>query len=169
MFQWGQETTKLLFSLGQHVLYKNGINKKWHEQTWKLTNGKIKKSSLWYIWTLTKEKKRSVCVSRSVVSLCELINCGSLCCHGILQARKLEWVAISFFRGSTLAQGSNLGLPHCRQILYQLSHQRSPRIVEWVAYPFFRRTFQPRNQTGVSCIAGRFFTSWATREAWNKN
>ena len=33
-------------------------------------------------------------------------------------------------------QGSNLGLLHCRWILYQLSHQGSPRILEWVAYPF---------------------------------
>ena len=45
--------------------------------------------------------------------------------HGISQARTLEWVAISFSRGST-----------------------------W-----------PRDWTQVSCIAGRFFTSWATREA----
>ena len=33
-------------------------------------------------------------------------------------------------------QGSNPGLPHCRWILYYLSHQRSPRILEWVAYSF---------------------------------
>ena len=38
------------------------------------------------------------------------------------------------------------------------------RILEWVAYPFFRASSQPRNWTGVSCIAGRFFTSWATRK-----
>ena len=31
------------------------------------------------------------------------------------------------------------------------------RILEWVAIPFFRGSFQPRNQTWVSCIAGRFF------------
>ena len=31
-------------------------------------------------------------------------------------------------------QGSNPGLLHCRQILYHLSHQGSPRILEWVAY-----------------------------------
>ena len=31
-------------------------------------------------------------------------------------------------------------------------------------YPFFRGTSQPRNQTGVSCISGRFFSSLATRE-----
>ena len=50
-------------------------------------------------------------------------------------------------------------LPHCRQILYQLSHKGSPRILEWVAYPFSRGSSQPRNQTGVSCIAGGFFTN----------
>ena len=61
-------------------------------------------------------------------------------------------------------QGSNPGLPHCRWILYQLSHKGSPRILEWVAYPFSSRSSWPRNQNGVSCIAGRFFTSWATSQ-----
>ena len=61
-------------------------------------------------------------------------------------------------------QGLNPGL-HCRWILYQLSHKRSPRILEWVAYPSSSRSFQPRNWTGVSCIAGGFFTNWAIREA----
>ena len=41
----------------------------------------------------------------------------------------------------------------------------SPRILEWVAYPFSRGSSQPWDWTGVSCIAGRFFTSWATWEA----
>ena len=39
------------------------------------------------------------------------------------------------------------------------------RILEWVAFPFSRVSSQPRDRTQVSCIAGRFFTSWATREA----
>ena len=39
------------------------------------------------------------------------------------------------------------------------------RILEWVAFPFARGSSQPRDQTQVSRIAGRFFTSWATREA----
>ena len=62
-------------------------------------------------------------------------------------------------------QRLNPGLPHCRQILYQLSHQGSPRILEWVAYPFSSRSSQPRNGTGISCIAGGFFTSWAIGKA----
>ena len=65
----------------------------------------------------------------------------------------------SLLQGIFPNQGSNPGLPHCRQIVYQLNHQGSPGILEWVAYPFSRRSSQPRNQTGVSHIAGRFFTS----------
>ena len=56
----------------------------------------------------------------------------------------------------------NPDLPHCRQILYQLSYKRGPRILEWVAYPFSTRSSQPRTGT---CIAGRFCTNWAMREA----
>ena len=39
------------------------------------------------------------------------------------------------------------------------------RILEWVAIPFSRGSSWPRDQTQVSCIAGGFFTIWATREA----
>ena len=39
-----------------------------------------------------------------------------------------------------------------------------PRILEWVAYPFFSGSSQSRNRTSVSCIAGGFFTDWAIRE-----
>ena len=46
--------------------------------------------------------------------------------HGIFQARVLEWIAISFSKGIFPTQESNLGLPHCRQTLYCLSHQGSP-------------------------------------------
>ena len=73
--------------------------------------------------------------------------------------------SLSLLQGIFLIQGSNPGLPHCRKILYQLNLKGSPRILEWVAYPFFRGSSWPRNWTGVSCIAGRFFTNWAIREA----
>ena len=49
--------------------------------------------------------------------------------HGIFQARILEWVAISFSRGSSRTQGPNPGLLHCRQTLYHLSHPGSPGTV----------------------------------------
>ena len=72
-------------------------------------------------------------------------------------------------------QGSNLGLLHCRQILYWLSYKGSPkyffellfgwggaRLWGWVAIPFSRRSSQPRDRTQVSRIVGRRFTIWAT-------
>ena len=62
-------------------------------------------------------------------------------------------------------QGSNPGLLHYRWILYQLSHEGSSRILEWVSYPFSNGSSQSRNWTGVSCIANRSFTNWAIREA----
>ena len=61
-------------------------------------------------------------------------------------------------------QGSNPGHLHCRQILYQLSHHGSPRtgvgslsLLQWI--------FLTQELNQVSCIAGRFFTHWAIREA----
>ena len=72
--------------------------------------------------------------------------------------------SLSLLQGMFPTQRSNPGLLHCRWILYQLSHKGSPRILEWVAYPFSRASFQLRNHTRVSYIAGRFFTNWAIRE-----
>ena len=73
-------------------------------------------------------------------------------CHALLQ-------------GIFPTQGLDPGLSHCRRILYHLSHQGSPWILEWVAYPFSRGSAQPRDQTGVSHIAGGFFTNWTSWEA----
>ena len=42
----------------------------------------------------------------------------------------------SLLQGIFPTQGSNPGPPHCKRILYQLSHQGSPRILEWAAFPF---------------------------------
>ena len=73
--------------------------------------------------------------------------------------------SLSFLQGIFPTQGLNPGLLHCRWIFHQLSPKGSPRILEWVAYSFSSGSSQPRNQYRVSCIAGGFFTSWATREA----
>ena len=72
--------------------------------------------------------------------------------------------SLSLLQGIFPTQRSNPGLPHCRWIVYQLNHKGSSRILEWVAYPFLSGSLQPRNRTRVSCIAGRFFTTWAIRE-----
>ena len=84
--------------------------------------------------------------------------------------------SLFLLQGIFLTQGSNPGLPLYRWILVQLSHKvshftggflyrwilvqlshkGSPRILGWVAYPFSRGSAQPRNWTGISCIAGGF-------------
>ena len=72
---------------------------------------------------------------------------------------------LSLLQGIFPTHRSNPGLPHFRQILYQLSYKGSPRILEWVACPFSRGSSWHRNRIVVSCIAGIFFTNWAIREA----
>ena len=76
--------------------------------------------------------KISMCVliTQSCPNLCDPMDCNppGSSVYEILQARVLEWVAISFSRGSS----------------------------------------RPRDQTWVSCIAGRWFDIWATREAHKK-
>ena len=110
-------------------------------------------------------KHESAVLSCSVMSNVQLFATPWTAAHqaplakGILQARKLGVGCHALLQGIFTTQGSNAGLPHCRQILYHLNHQGSPRILEWVAYPLSRVISPPRNQTEVSRIASRFFTS----------
>ena len=53
----------------------------------------------------------------------------------------------------------------CYPMDYTVHGILQARILEWVAFPFTRRSSQPRDRTQVSHIAGGFFTSWVTREA----
>ena len=83
--------------------------------------------SYWVLQVLYIDRIKWSEVTQLCLTLCNPMDCnlpGSAVC-GIFQARVLEWVAISFSKGSS-----------------------------W-----------PRNRTQVSCIAGRRFTVWATREA----
>ena len=73
--------------------------------------------------------------------------------------------SLSLHQGIFPTQGLNLGLSHCRWIIYLLRQKGNLGILEWVAYPFSNGSSQPRNQTRVSCAAGRFFSNWAIRES----
>ena len=53
----------------------------------------------------------------------------------------------------------------CNPVDYTVHGILQARILDWVAFLFTRGSSQPRDRTQVSCIAGGFFTSWATREA----
>ena len=78
--------------------------------------------------------------------------------HGVAQSQtRLKWLSrssssLSLLQGIFPTQWSNLGLPHYRWILYQLSHQGSPRILEWVAYPFSSRSSDPGIEPGSPAL-----------------
>ena len=104
------------------------ILKSWWLQISKLYNlFFVQPMSISWIERLLEGKSRVKVKSLSYVRLCNPMDCSppSSSVHGILQARILEWVAISFSRGSS----------------------------------------QPRERIQVSCILGRHFNLWATREA----
>ena len=86
-------------------------------------------------------------VTQSCLTLCDPMDCSppGTSVHGILLARILEWVAISFSRVIFLTQGSNPGLLHCRQVLYHLSLKG-----EYI----MRNAWLDEAQTGLK-IAGR--------------
>ena len=106
--------------------------------------------------------------------------------HGIPQARTLEWVAFPFSSGSS--QPKNRTWVSCTtgRLFTNWTLREAPNwkslsladslvlailwagILEWVAFPFSRGSSQPRDQTQVSRIAGRFLTNWAIREAPQK-
>ena len=138
---------------------KNYLKKKktvWEELTWKdICVYKHIRPHTKYIWYLTwgmifkyESESRSV-LSNSVRS------------HGLYSpwdssGKNTGVGSLSLLQGIFPNQGSNPSLLHCRWILYKQSHQGSPRIWEWVAYPFSRGSFQPRDRTRVSHIADRF-------------
>ena len=100
-------------------------------------------------------------------TLCSPMDCSppGSCVHGDSPGKNTGVGCHAFLQEIFPTKGSNSDHPHCRHILYHQSHQGSPRILEWVVFPFSRGSFRPRNWTGVSCIEGRFFTSWATSKA----
>ena len=108
-------------------------------------------------------------LSRSVISdslwPCGLYSPPGSSVHGDSPSKNTGVGCHALLQGIFPTQGLNPGLRHYRWILYCLSHQESPRILKRVAYPFSRWSSWPRNRTGASCISGKFFTSWATREA----
>ena len=76
-------------------------------------------------------------VTQSCPTLCNLIDCSppGASVHGDSPGKNtgMGWHAL--LQGIFPTRGSNPGLLHCGWILFHLSHQGSPRILEWVAYP----------------------------------
>ena len=86
--------------------------------------------------------------------------------------QSMEFSRPEYWRGSPFRSPGDLPNPGIEPRFSTLQvdslpaeQQGSPRILEWVAYPFSSGFSWPRNLTNVSCIAGGFFTNWGIREA----
>ena len=109
-----------------------------------------------------------MCVCLLCPTLCNPVDCSppGPSVHGILQARTLEWVVISFSKRSyrkkesevaqlcpTLCDPMDCSLPGSSvHGIFQA------RVLEWVGISFSRGSSQPRDRTWVSRTAGRRFT-----------
>ena len=145
-------------------------------------------SSLWAPggWQETlPEPNISYCcclVTKSCPSLCDPKDCSPLgsSVHGILQARILEWVAVHFSRGSSWPRNQTLGLGLILHLVmqkawhsYQTGQKVKHKIFHYKVYIKVAKYFKSHTSTFgryeqmcflfISCIAGRFFTFWATR------
>ena len=72
--------------------------------------------------------------------------------HGDFPGKNIGLGCHALLQGIFPIQGSNPGLPHGRQILYHLSQQGSPRILQWVAYPLSRGNFDPGIEPGSPAL-----------------
>ena len=76
-------------------------------------------------------------VAQSCLTLCDPMDCGppGSSVHGHSPGQNTGVGCHALLQGIFPLQGLNPGLPHCRQILYSLSHQGSPTILGLVAIP----------------------------------
>ena len=72
--------------------------------------------------------------------------------HGDSPSKHTGMGCHTLLQGIFPTQGSDPGLPHCKWILYYPSHQGSPRILEWVAYPFSEALSDPGMEPGSPAL-----------------
>ena len=82
----------------------------------------------------------------------------------IQRGHSTKWVLMSLSDDMKVKVTQSCPTP-CDPMDYTVHGVLKARILEWVAFPFSRGLSQPRNWTGVSCIAGGFFINWAIRQA----
>ena len=99
----------------------------------------------------TEPPGKTLCL---VAQLC-LILCNPMDCsppgssvHGDFLGKNTGVSCHDLLQENFAIHGWNPGFPHYRWIPYHLSHQESPRILEWVASPFSKGSFQPRIELG---------------------
>ena len=103
-------------------------------------------------------------VAQMCPTLCDPMDCSSPASffHGILQARILEWVADPFSRGSS-HPGIEARCPALQADCLPSEPPGKPNNTRAGSLSLLQRIFPAQELNWVSCIAGGFFTSWATR------
>ena len=96
----------------------------------------------------------------------------NMCFPGIQVLFLTKIMFAHFIHGSSSVSCSvmsnSLGPTDCSLPGYSVDGIIQTKVLAWVAMPFSRRSSWPRDQIWVPHIADRFFTIWATREAWWK-
>ena len=105
------------------------------------------------IWA-SKEDAILCLVAQSCLTLCNLMDCRlpGFSVHGNSPGKDTGVGCHALLQRIFLTQGSNLSLPYWRWVLYHLSYQGNPRILEWVAYPFSRDLPDPGIELGPPAL-----------------
>ena len=94
-------------------------------------------------------------IPQSCLTLCNPMGCSppGSSVHGDSPGKNPGVGCHALLQGIIPTQGLNTDLPYCRQVPYHLSHQGSPWILEWVAYPFLQGNFpiQKSNWSLLHC------------------
>ena len=92
-----------------------------------------------------------VLVAQSCPTLCDPMACSppGTSVHGDSPGKNTGVDCHSLLQGIFPTQGLNPGPPHCRRILYHLSHKGNPRILEWVAYPLLQGILTQESNQGL--------------------
>ena len=102
-----------------------------------------------------QETTQRCIVAQSCLTLCDPMDCSptGTSVHGDSPGKNTRVSCHVLLQGISPTQGSNSGLLFGRRILYHLSHQRSPWILQWVADPFLQGIFptQESNQGLLPC------------------
>ena len=109
-------------------------------------------------------------VAQLCQTLCVPMDCSlpGFSVHGDSPGKNIGVNCHALLQGIFSIQGSNPTLPHCSWILYCLNYQRSPRKLEWVAYPFFLGiiSIQELNRSLLHCRQILYQLSYQGSPLW---
>ena len=111
-------------------------------------------------WPLSREQKATT-FGKNVdkkLELCELL--GGMECKTVQPLKKTVWAVLGAQSCLTLCEPTDCSPPG-----FSVHEILQARILEWIAIPSSQGTSQPSDWTLVSCLAGRFFTVWATEKS----